>query len=350
MRVSNCLDPIYQSASSRITERLVLDWVIVFTRIGIKMTTAVWIFNKNYLIPTYISVASFASSIDLPLVLVSNDVLESTTWNKLASLTKNISILYYPFNQPHTSPYYRDHIINRLVRMNVVESLSGEDILYLFDSDTAFSPDVRFLIEKVNADQNTEDISMVWGVSERRRAADAKFYFVKKDSKGQRLEVPSLEMKHRCYLEVFGKDWEDLLNYVQFNNGVLAFHKCKNLAQTWQRFYLRGLAQEVVNPEDDQVPLSAAMRAVHCKTTELESYYNSRGKTLGAYAVYHANAGTWRWEILNALEKKPNLSDYGEIVKEHLHKVPAYWINAFRQDVEAYLKRVEALTKLDAEQ
>lgn len=296
---------------------------------------AVWIFNSDFLIPTYLSVSSFIECGNIPILLLACDPLDSDIETTFTDLGKNISLRYfhpdglYPFadNSPPS-------VLNRLARMDIVSSMDDETILFLFDSDTLFSNDVDFFLKQIKVGWPQKNTSVIWGVKERERALDASFlYFARRDSSGRKAELPALQEMHACYEGVYGPNWETILSSVQLNNGVLAFYRCQSVSQLWKSYFIDGFKYDCINHAEDQVPLSAAINVSQCEVKQIDRDFNSLGNLYGDFVVYHAWNGLWKWECVSIIEGEESSSDFGMIARKYWHKIPEQWIGEFYQKI-----------------
>lgn len=288
---------------------------------------AVWIFDDSYKIPTFLSVASFKTHMDMPISLIffgdpKSEVIEvfENLGGEIEIIIKNEVNYAYKSNG-------NQHLINRLARMEVMR-LWPEEQIFLFDGDLLFSEEIKKLESCI--DDGFEDInknrSLVCGVTE--YALD--FYTSRKDDSNIRTKTTEEEL-HQCLTDVQGKNWRERLSGLQYNNGLLVFYNCVDLADTWELNYKKGLNHPLVNPEDDQLPLCAAMFEQNTQALELASCYNSLGKLSGDYVVYHAWGGKWKTELEKISEGEKNLKDYGRIAQQYYDKIPSSWV--FQKEV-----------------
>ncbi len=291
------------------------------------VTRAVWIFDKAYALPAFLSIASFVRYVDMPVtVIYCGKQMDPEMEGAFSRLSKQITILTFTTRVKVHNPVFLKDAVNRLARMYVIDRF-GEDCVWLFDADTAFSEKIQELINSVRVDiaSNRNDLPMIWGVKEYERATESYFFMMVKDANGKRKYL-SNATRYQHYEKIYGADWKNLLNSIQFNNGVLAFYQGKKVSGLWKANYLRGLQYPGVNPEDDQLPLMVALKKAGCRIHELEKTYNSMGGLDGEYAVYHPFGHSWKKELWRIAGNEDQLSAYGNIVKEHWPKVPEEWI------------------------
>lgn len=289
-----------------------------------------WIINKNYLVPGYVSIASFRKQTDIPIVIYHDESLTEEIKQVFTSMGPNISFRA-PKQKKKNNNSFSEHIHNRLIRMEIVEEYSNQSVL-LIDADTAFSTGTQKMIQSI-ADTQQLDANkpLIWGVIEYEHAADAWLYFKKTHISGTVDKTP-LSKKQEVFAEIFGSNWKELTQFPQFNNGLLAFYNCKKLAAAWKGLYCKGLENEYINPLDDQVPLAVAIATLTHETVLWPLKYNSLGKSSGDFSMYHVWAGNWKKELLMVEAASPYLSDYGKIAKEFWKDIPREWISLFVQD------------------
>lgn len=287
---------------------------------------AVWIIEKNYLLPAVVSMLSYLRHVDGPVSVMCPAHEFDELRVELLGLVGNISIGYFKPDNAHPNELYHSVIANREARFTVVERANENEITLLVDADTIFSPRVVEVLEILAANPTSERF---WGVVEYSRASDAYLYFKAKDRAGVFRDTDP-KSKERCYEGVFGKKWRDYLAAPQPNNGFIAFRNARALAAQWRTFYRQGLLHAEVNPEDDQVPLAAAMAAIGFTFHRLEEAFNSKGEVNGPYAVFHAYAGLWRNEFRAALAPIATVSSFATIARGILPALPPALLNAFR--------------------
>jgi lipopolysaccharide biosynthesis glycosyltransferase/cephalosporin hydroxylase len=294
--------------------------------------TATWIINESFLVPAYISIASFKKHVNIPVIIYYSGELNPTIESTFKAIGSNITVLPVEQNTPFTGAFSK-HIQNRFTRFDIAERSSNQTML-MIDADTAFTNGIEQLITSIEKEKSKDrNTAMVWGVVEFEHAADAWLYFNRKDDFGNDLITPPLK-KQTAFAEVFGPDWRQLLDAPQFNNGILAFHNCGTLANVWKKYYLKGLANKYVNPMDDQVPLAATLASHKCKTIPLPNTFNSKGWRSGNFSGYHLWAGRWKTELLDLEEGVSNLSDYAKIAQEFWNDIPNLWKEEFIEKAE----------------
>jgi hypothetical protein len=282
---------------------------------------AVWIFDDNYKIPTYLSVASFREYIDIPVTLVYRGKPEK----KLIDMFKNLGgptefIIEEDYDEINNTRV-DSHRKNRLLRMEIMGKWPDEQVIF-FDGDMVFSEKIKEFIPFIDkAFKNIRtDKSLVWGVAE----ADNLFYTAKRLPNGK-LNFSTEEEFNQCLKEVYGNNWKKRMSGIKYNNGMLIIYNCTDLANAWKSLYLNGLKHPGVNHEDDQVPLCVAMHDLKTQVMEIKNKFNSKGKLTGDYAVYHAFDSRWKPELKKILNGENNLEDYGIIALKYFEKIPAQW-------------------------
>ena len=296
----------------------------------------IWICNKGYLLPTYLSIKSFvyllnlnSSTNNIRLVLIYCDKIDSFIQN----LFQKFCIDIVEFRNDTKYQFYQEHIINRLARFYAARFGNEEDINILIDSDTLFNGDINLFIKEFDIPLSEQTI---WGNIEYLNSLRDYLSF-NKDS-----DVSINKEKIDCYNGIFGENWEDLLESVQFNNGLLGFYKCYELINTWESFFLKGLSYSIICPKEDQVPLAAAIQKQHCNIIPLDNSLNSKGIINGNYTMFHAYGGRWQSEFKLALHAihtdiDLHLSDFALIAKKHLSETPTVLLKALNQEPFIYL-------------
>jgi len=284
---------------------------------------AVWIFDDNYKVPAFLSVASFRQYMDTPITLIYNGTPDRELIDMFKNLGGKIEFnIVDDKSQPGITSLDR-HRKNRFLRMEIMSRWPEEQVL-LFDSDVIFSEKIKELssfIEKAfkNKDRNKP---LVGGVTE-----DDLFYFftAKRDEIGK-LTFTSDEELERCLQDVYGDNWKARLSGSKFNCGMLLIYKCAELADVWKSHYLNGLMHPKVNHEDDQVPFTVAMLDLKTQVIEFKDTFNSKGKLSGEYAIYHAWNRKWKPELQKIMNGETNFEDYGIIALKHFEKIPRHWL------------------------
>ena len=286
---------------------------------------AYWIFDDEYIVPTFLSVSSFLTWCDIPVVLLyyGNNLPKTESWFYHIIAEKKVSLIHINssfFSLPvsdYNNVYYSS-IRNRELRFYVT-SLSGpNDIAYCFDSDLVFNEKCKKLIEL-----DWDGKPSIYGCKERKYTYENVLYF----ERGITHTVDNHiypENAKLFYDTIFDEDTDQWLCLPQLNNGVLVFCNVPSLSEAWRYEHNKGLFYAFVNPGADQVTLIAALsKLTYLEVIYLDSVYNSMGKLKGAYGIFHATGGQWRGEIINALSEqgcvKQSLSDcaktYLDIIK-----------------------------------
>jgi len=297
---------------------------------------ALWIFDKNYLMLTYLSVSSFLDHCDINATLIyCGDKIQDSDKNLFLSISKKVEILHFDADVSHIAPHMQANVLNRFARLHYTR-LFEDDILFMVDSDVSFSPSLKQDIKEI--DERFQDHSlpkpMLSGVVEFLSAEDAYLYYRKLDKRGYTRKTTE-ESKISGYESVFGNDWRTLIKGFQFNNGFLIFYKAKALIDQWEEYYLKALGNKEINPLDDQVPLAVAIQKTGCDYWKLTSKWNSLGDLVGSFTVFHAWGGEWKIEIDQVLRNQRSTSDYGEICKRYLSNCPDRWISKFKEDLKS---------------
>jgi len=283
----------------------------------------VWITDECYLLPTLVSILSFTEHLPLPAILKCPQSQFLQIASTIASLDRSITVAPYPPDPAYVSAPLGDVIDNRLTRFAVCAAAPA---ILLVDSDTAFTEGIKAL-SPIVARGTSEPV--IYGVVEYDSALDAYLYFSPRNNNTIPRYLTAAE-KGRCYSSIFGKQWRRLLSRPQPNNGLLVFQNSSRLCAKWRLFYERGLGVPSVNPEDDQVPLAAAIGSSDCRLVRLDNRFNSLGAVNGNFAMFHPYAGLWRDEVRAALSTLPNVSDYASIVRSVLGYIPASLLDEFK--------------------
>lgn len=283
---------------------------------------AVWIFDNSFKIPTLLSVASFREYLDIPITLIYIGIPDSELIDSFKNLGDDIEFICKHVASHTNKRRAERHRINRFTRMEVMRTWPNEQVI-LLDGDLIFSNRIKQLTEFIDIRFKNTNKPMVWGVTEKDRRR--RFFTVKIDEMGNRFHSNEDEI-HQCLNDVYGDNWKKRLSGVQYNNGMLILYNCAQLADAWQKNYLKGLEHPSVNHEDDQLPLFVAMFDLNAETLEMDPTFNSLGKLSGTYATYHAWAGSWKNELKKIENKEENLEDYGHIALKFYDKLPQSWV------------------------
>ncbi len=292
-----------------------------------KKVRAIWIIDKGYIVPAYLSICSFLKGAETSVVLVfcGDEGVEDA---KSLFEGLNEHILFEEFKMPEV---YKDHrsqkvITNRLARMHFVEKYK-EEIVLLVDADTLFTDQCNTLISTIQSDSNINP-SAVYGVLDSKIAYRDYLYFNTADDTGRDVVIPHLEQKD-IYADVFGPNWWHHLKGASINNGLVAFNNCDSLIDAWRGFYLRGLNHKYVNPGDDQLPLAAAIHRTEQKVVRLPERFNSKGLVSGDYIAYHALSSIWKMQIYSAHHKEEDVSDFANLAAQFIPLVPSKTMDEF---------------------
>ena len=288
--------------------------------------TAYWIFDDNYIFPTYLSVASFLKWCKIPVVLLfhgkridkamhffSSMIAEG--WVRMDFIMDDFFKLpIFSFNTA-----YKEAIRNRELRFYVAACSGPNDIVYCFDSDIVFTESVTDLL-KIKFDY----LPSIYGCVERQHTRENKLFFERSIIHTNKQHVYP-EIQTEMYDQVFMEDTSLWLEMPQFNNGVLVFYNAKELASCWKEVHNKSLLNPKVNPGEDQVTLTAAIYKTGIKRIELPSLFNSMGQIFGDYAVFHATGGQWKGEIINAVSNnryvQQNLSSCAKVYKQFIQSL-----------------------------
>ncbi len=298
---------------------------------------ALWIFDKNYLMLTYLSVSSFIDYCDVEATLIYCGGKISEEDRKIfLELDPRVEILHFDADVSHIEPHMQANVLNRLARLHYTR-LFEDDILFMIDSDVSFSSSLKRDIKEIEASfqENAPTNPMISGVVEFLCAEDAYLYYRKLDKRGFTRKTTE-ESKITSYESVFGNEWKSLIRDFQFNNGFLIFYKARPLIDQWEKYYLKGLENEDINPLDDQVPLAAAIQKTGCQYWKMTSKWNSLGDLDGSFTVFHAWGGEWKIEIDQILRNKKATSAYGKICEKYLSKCADPWISKFNIDLRSF--------------
>ena len=298
---------------------------------------AIWIFDENFLMLTYLSMCSFMEHCDAQISLIyCSPKMKETDSKKFLELSPKVEIIYYDADVSRWETHLQAHILNRLARLHFTR-LFEDDLLFMIDSDVAFSSDLKLGIEEIAMyhDNILQDIPMISGVVEFHSAADAYLYFKKKDKYGYTRKTTE-ESRINSYQSIYGQQWESLVNGFQYNNGFLVFHKARTLIDQWEQYYLTGLELQDINPLDDQVPLSAAIQKTKCSHWKMPNKWNSLGDLDGQFIMFHAWGGKWKIEIDQELQNNKSTSDYGNICSKYLPNCTDEWLAKFNENLLSF--------------
>lgn len=287
---------------------------------------AVWIIDEGFLVPALVSVRSFLSVLEMPItILFCGEAGLLAARNAFGEIEGDITIDTWQGELPNIRPEFARTIRNRLARMEAMSS-SKDELLLMLDADIVFAPGMEELVLEIEAKHPTEP--SIWGVPDQSVAWQNQFYFHLFDEMGRKQRLhPGEQREH--YRNVFGPEWRHLLGSHGFNNGMLAVYNCQEAAHGWRDYYLRGLKNPKINPEDDQRPLAAALKASQTQMHILPDRYNSRGEMMGNYVAFHAITGRWRMPF-RAMEMglEPN-TDFGQLAARFWKCVPEELRNGF---------------------
>lgn len=289
----------------------------------------VWIFNKQYSLQTFLSILSLMRHLNqenknkVEVICLHDNSITQHTINIFLQYFPTITILEAPQLEYSTIPKYENDIKNRLLRTWVVENYSDK-VCFLVDADTLFTNLINRIFPKL---KDFKD-STCWGVVEYKNTYNAYLYF-KKDN----INPLSLTRRHKfmIFQQVFGKRWKKLLRPSQFNNGFVGFYNCYKLARRWREFYELGIENILVNPEDDQVPLSAAINDLQINKICLSNIFNSKGKLNGQYAMFHAWGGQWIGQLKIAIGLNTYKTNYGRVISNLLKHVHPRLVDEFKE-------------------
>lgn len=285
---------------------------------------ATWICDRQFLLPTLLSIYSFQKYIEAPVHLIYTG--DDFDLEELQTLLPSAQIhCFIPpnFSIPKRLNTELPTIHNRLTRMFALASCPQNEYLLLIDSDTIFDASIPQLLNHLSTQKGMA------GVVEHAKVGDAYLYFATKTQTGSTHSI-SQQQKNRVFENVFGDNWTSLIKAPQFNNGFLVFWNVPELAEQWQSYYLKGLDSKWINPKDDQVPLAIAAQQLGIPTISLPEKFNSKGAIYGQYVVYHAWLGRWKWDLIKiACQEYSKLSNYGEIALQYWSKLPLEVVRAF---------------------
>ena len=298
---------------------------------------ALWIFDENYLLLTYLSVSSFIKHCDvIPTLIFCGGEMKANDKSVFLELDPSVEILYFDVDVSQWEEHMQANILNRLARLHYTR-LFEDDLLFMIDSDVAFNSELKKDILEVEAKFRGEvdTLPMISGVVEFMSASDAYLYFKKKVSKGFTRKTTEVA-RINSYETIYGLGWKSLIQGFQFNNGFLIFYKARKLVDQWEKYYLDGLKNEDINPLDDQVPLAAAIQKTKCIYWKMDSKWNSLGDLNGSFNMFHAWGGEWKMEIDHVIRNQKATSDYGVICMDFIASCPERWIVKFNEDLKDF--------------
>ncbi|MDF1695916.1 MAG: class I SAM-dependent methyltransferase [Saprospiraceae bacterium] len=294
--------------------------------------------DEHFVVPAYLSICSFLRSNKIPIVVVvCGEIVPEGIKNLFTSLNELIHVEQFNIPVEYISHPHSGTITNRLARMHYA-SQSNEDIILLLDADTLFSAQSSLLISTIHQNAKKHN-SWISGVLDAQIAYRDYLYFRTQDASGRDVVVPHLEQKD-IYASVFGGNWWHHLKGASINNGVVAFYKCNDVIEQWKDFYLRGIKFEKVNPGDDQLPLAAAIHRTSENVICLPEIFNSKGKLVGDFHVYHALSSKWKMQLFSAYKMENDISEYANLAKAYLPQLSNKWKEEFFKDqsnIEPYL-------------
>ena len=305
-----------------------------------KNIKAIWIIDKDYIVPAYLSISSFLEAMEVPVVVVycGDNEIDLTT-KLFTSLHDLISVELFATPEEYNNHPQKEVITNRLARMHYAEK-SSEEVILLLDADTLFNENSDLLIKTIEK-KLTQGESLVFGVLDAKMAYRDYLYFKTQDKSGRDIIVPHLEQKD-IYTSVFGPNWWHHLKGPSINNGVIAFYNCEEVVVKWRDFYLSGLNHSKVNIGDDQLPLAAAIYKTFQKVVTLSERFNSKGNVTGDFLIYHAFSSIWKMQIVSAYKKEYGVSDFSKLAKRFLPAIPQQLLADFitkQNNTQAYLFR-----------
>lgn len=287
---------------------------------------AIWIIDEGYLVPAIVSVRSFLAVVNMPItILFCGDSGVEKARNVFAEISTDIRFELFQLGDHLPRKEFLPTVRNRIARMVAIEQ-AEEELLFLLDADILFAPGMEKLVEMIET--HPPEKPTVWAVPDQATAWQNHFYFRLFDEKGRKQRLHPQDQQS-IYRLIFGEEWKQLLGEHGFNNGMLGIFKGKAAAEKWRYYYVRGLKHPAVNPEDDQVPFSAALKETGTETRILPDYYNSRGAHSGNFAAYHAICGRWRMPFRAVELGEEVYTDFGKIVKQFWHFVPSELRRAF---------------------
>ncbi len=297
---------------------------------------ALWIFDENYIMLTYLSVCSFVEHCDVVVTLIyCNGEMAARDRKAFTDLNAEVEIYHFDADVSQYDECMQANILNRFARLHYTR-LFENDLLFMVDSDVAFGPSLKedYLEVLAYYKANEDKSPMISGVVEFLSASDAYLYFKRKDEHGFTRKTPEKDQIY-AYESIYGDGWQSLIRGFQFNNGFLIFYKARPLIDQWETYYLDGLKNKEINPLDDQVPLAAAIQKTGCAHWQMESKWNSLGDLNGPFNMFHAWGGEWKIEIDQVLVHNTPSSDYGKICQKYLDNSPDHWISMFKDDLKS---------------
>ena len=286
-----------------------------------------WIIDANYLLPAIVSISSFIKHIDMECTLYCLVSDYSRIHDTVTSLIPRVIVRSYEASERYNNRLYGQVVDNRMMRFDAIAQAHVDQTILLIDADTIFDEGIRDLVSLLI--EYDSGLPTIWGVVEYESALDAYLYFKSRNPEGIYYDIAPA-MKEMCYDSVYGNHWRQILSAPQPNNGLLAFKNCSHVTSVWRAFYERGLQHYAINPEDDQVPLAAAMVTADCCFVRLHDRYNSKGAVNGFYAMFHPYAGLWRNEFRAALAPISDISQCANICRDILEGLPQELLSAYR--------------------
>ena len=285
---------------------------------------AYWITDYDYALPTYVSISSFLAhnNVEVSVWYIGEKGIEEAGM-AFSAISPRVSFEKAKM-PPYTPAKVSGTIYNRLMRMEIVIQ-TEEDLVLLLDSDMIFTESSKELISILQATgKSPAPLPTVWGYAETPVAMQNHLYFRVFDQTGRDIILSDMQ-RSDCYSAVFGDTWRHILGGLGLNNGLVAFRNAQSLAIEWRKYYLKGLNESFVNPQDDQLPLAAAIQVNDSTLNLLDSRYNALGKVHGDYAVFHAYSGRWKMEYKLALRGEDALTNFAQIAQKHLTPAPLSW-------------------------
>jgi len=140
-----------------------------------------WLFDDNFKIPTFLSVASFYKycKVEINLVFYGQDVQavkELFSNLKIAQLNiEHIPEHFFTFPVEPFNENFRSHIRNRELRFYIAKKANkADELIYLIDSDIVFNKGIEQLFDLVFP---TPSKSIIWGNIEHTSTKYNKFFF-----------------------------------------------------------------------------------------------------------------------------------------------------------------------------
>ncbi|MCB9232389.1 MAG: class I SAM-dependent methyltransferase [Bacteroidia bacterium] len=288
---------------------------------------AIWIIDEGFLVPALVSVRSFLAVLEMPVTIFfcGESGLDEAI-NAFLEIPGDITVTPWQTETELPRPEFRATVRNRLARMDIL-SRSPEDLLLMLDADILFGPGFEELMERIEkADPQSPAI---WAVPDMDEPLQNFLYFRLFDAEGRRQRLHRAD-EEAIFAEVFGPDWNRLLGSHEFNNGMMALYRCQEVARHWKDFYMKGLVEPRVNPEDDQRPLAAALMATGTTMHVLPGSFNSRGELEGDFVAYHAFCARYRMPFCSLEAGQQPCTGFGYIAQQHWPLLPpalrAAWV------------------------